>query len=68
VEDIAESFNPNWLLPSIDGEVFNSFQKCFARLQGYTFSKGFTVVTLGSNKKKARAQFDYIYYAAETKN
>jgi hypothetical protein len=35
VEDVAESFNPNWLLPPVDGEVFGSFQECFARLQGY---------------------------------
>ena len=30
VEDVAESFNPNWLLPPVDGEVFGSFQECFA--------------------------------------
>jgi hypothetical protein len=35
VEDVAESFNPNWLLLPKDGEVFESFQECFARLQGY---------------------------------
>jgi hypothetical protein len=57
VEDVVESFNPNWLLPPVDGEVLGSFQECFARLQGYTFSKGFAVVTLSSSKKKARAQF-----------
>ena len=68
VEDVAESFNPNWLLPSMDGEVFDSFQECFARLQGYAFSKGFAVVILSSGKKKARAQFGYIHHAEETKN
>src|SRR5579859_7792687 len=68
VEDVAESFNPNWLLPPADGEVFESFQECFARLQGYAFSQGFAVVTLSSNKKKACTEFGYIYYAKETKN
>ena len=68
VEDVAESFNPNWLLPPMDGEVFDSFQECFARLQGYAFSKGFAVVTLSSNKKKAYIKFNYIYYIKETKN
>jgi hypothetical protein len=68
VEDVAESFNPNWLLPPVDGEVFGSFQECFARLQGYAFSKGFAVVTLSSGKKKARAQFGCIHHAEETKN
>jgi hypothetical protein len=68
VEDVAESFNPDWLLPPMNGEVFGSFQECFTRLQGYAFSKGFAVVTLSSGKKKARAQFGYIHHAEKTKN
>jgi hypothetical protein len=32
VEDVAENFNPDWLLPPVDGEVFGSFQECFTRL------------------------------------
>src|SRR5579859_5791451 len=68
VEDIAGSFNPDWLLPPMDGEVFESFQECFARLQGYAFSQGFAVVTLSSKKTKARAQFGCIHHAKETKN
>ena len=68
VEDVAKSFNPNWLLPPADGEIFESFQECFARLQGYAFSQGFAVVTLSSKKTKARAQFGYIHHAKETKN
>ena len=55
VEEIAESFNPSWLLLLIHGEVFESFQECFAHLQGYAFSQGFAVVTLSLGKKKARA-------------
>ena len=68
VEDVAESFNPNWLLPPMDGEVFNSFQECFARLQDYAFSNGFAVVTLSLGTKKARAQFGCVHRAEETKN
>jgi hypothetical protein len=52
----------------MDGEVFNFFQECFSRLQSYAFSKDFIVVIFSSGKKKARAQFGYIYYAAKTKN
>ena len=65
VEDVAESFNPDWLLPPMNGEVFDSFQECFARLQGYAFSQGFAVVTLSSGKKKARAQFGCIHQELE---
>ena len=32
VENVVESFNPNWLLPPMDGEVFDSFQECLTRL------------------------------------
>ena len=68
MEDVAKSFNPDWLLPPAGGEVFESFQEYFARLQGYAFSQGFAVVTLSSNKKKARAEFGCIHHAKETKN
>src|SRR2546421_11584582 len=68
VEDIAKNFNPNWLLPPADGEIFKSFQECFARLQGYAFSQGFAMITLSSKKTKARAQFNCIHHTKKTKN
>jgi len=33
VEDVAETFNPNWLLPLMDGEVLDSFQECFTMVR-----------------------------------
>src|SRR5437763_16749373 len=68
VEDIARSFDPDWLLPPKGGELYDSFQECFARLQGYAFSQGFAVVTLSSSKKRARALFGCIHHAEETRN
>jgi hypothetical protein len=36
VQDVAESFNPDWLLPPMNGEVFDSFQECFASIIYFT--------------------------------
>ena len=53
IEDIARSFNSDWLLPPKRGELYDFFQKCFARLQGYAFSQEFAVITLSLSKQKA---------------
>ena len=66
IEDSVESFNNAWLLPPKEGEVFNSGKEYLARLQGFTLSRGFVVVTTASNVRRYR--FSYIYYREETKN
>jgi hypothetical protein len=55
VEHLAQSFNPNWLLPPQDGEIFDSANTCFQRLQTWAFARGFTIVTTTSGNKKARS-------------
>ena len=37
VEEVAEGFNPSWLLPPKEGELFQSATECFQRLQAWAF-------------------------------
>ena len=62
----VESFESAWLLPPQHGEVFLTAKDCLRRLQGYSLSRGFAVVTTTS--KKTRAQFACIHHGIETKN
>lgn len=66
VEDAVEAFDNAWLLPPQDGEVFATAKECLVRLQGFALSRGFAVVTRGSDKKRAR--FLCIHHGEETKN
>jgi hypothetical protein len=54
VEEVAEGFNPDWLLPPKEGELIKSLDECFQRLQAWAFIHGFTIVTTTSDIKKAR--------------
>jgi hypothetical protein len=53
VEDAVEAFDNAWLLPPQNEEVFTTAKECLARLQGFALSRGFAVVTRGSDKKRA---------------
>jgi hypothetical protein len=66
VEEAVESFDSSWLLPPQKGEVFQTAKDCLRRLQRYTLSRGFAVMTTTS--KKSRAQFACIHHGTETKN
>ena len=66
VEDTAKSFDDKWLLPPIEGEIFDTGKACLARLQAFAFSQGFAVVTTGS--RKGRTRFSCIYHGGEIKN
>ena len=66
VEDAVEAFDNAWLLPPQDGEVFATAKEYLARPQGFALSRGFAVVTRGSDKKRAR--FLCIHHGEETKN
>jgi len=66
VEDTVKSFDDKWLLPPVEGELFDSGKACLACLQGFALSQGFAVVTTASKAKRFR--FAYIYYGGKTKN
>ena len=66
VEDIAKSFDDKWLLPPVEGELFDSGKACLARLQAFAFSQGFAVVTTASTAERVR--FACIHYSDNTKN
>src|SRR6266496_4114474 len=68
VEEVAEGFNPSWLLPPKEGELFQSATECFQRLQAWAFLQGFAIVTTTSGTKKARAQFACIHHSEQSKN
>ena len=66
VEDTVKSFDDKWLLPPVEGELFDSGKACLACLQGFALSQGFAVVTTASKAKRFR--FACIYYGGKTKN
>jgi hypothetical protein len=66
IEDAVEAFDGKWLLAPVHGELFATANECLARLQGYTLSRGFAVVTITS--KKGRAQFAYVHHSKDLKN
>jgi hypothetical protein len=66
VEDLAESFDPGWLLPPEAGELFNTPDAAFRRLQGFAFSQGFAVVTRST--EATRCRFVCIHHSKKTKN
>jgi hypothetical protein len=66
VEDAVESFNNAWLLPPKEGEVFTSRKEYLARLQSFTLSRGFAVVTIASIASRFR--FAYIHHGEGIKN
>src|SRR5450759_1445975 len=66
VEDAVESFDNVWLLPPVEGELFDSGKACLARLQGFALSRGFAVVTTSSTA--GRYRFGCIHRGDETKN
>jgi hypothetical protein len=68
VEEVTEGFNPSWLLPPKEGELFQSANKYFQRLQAWAFLQGFAIITTTSGTKKARAQFACVHYSEQTKN
>jgi hypothetical protein len=39
MEDTVQAFDNSWLLPPVEGEVFESGKACLARLQGYALHK-----------------------------
>ena len=38
VEDIIKNFNDEWLLPPVEGEIFDTTKDYLARLQAFVFS------------------------------
>src|SRR5436853_4890105 len=66
VEDTVKSFDDKWLLPPVEGELFDSGKACLARLQAFAFSQGFAVVTTASNADRVR--FACIHHGDNTKN
>ena len=66
VEDAVESFDNIWLLPPVEGELFDSGKACLARLQGFILSRAFIVIT--TNLRAVRFRFSYIHYSEEIKN
>src|SRR2546421_6336438 len=66
VEDAIEAVDSAWLLPPQQGEIFETAKECMRRLQAYALSKGFAVVIITSNPKRAR--FACIYHGSEARN
>src|SRR5436853_7194716 len=66
VEDTVKSFDDKWLLPPVEGELFDSGKACLACFQGFALSQGFAVVTTASKAKRSR--FAYVYLAGTKKN
>ena len=66
IKDTVKSFDDEWLLPSAEGELFDSKKACLTRLQAFAFSQGFAVVT--TVLKTERFCFACIYHSDDTKN
>src|SRR2546423_15111580 len=66
VEDLAESFDTAWPLPLQGGELFDTADTAFRRLQGFAFSRGLAVVTRSSEANRFR--FGYIHHSQKTKD
>ena len=65
VVDTVQAFNDSWLLPSAEGEVFESGKARLARLQGFALSRGFAIVTTASGA--GRFRFGYIHNGNKSK-
>jgi hypothetical protein len=57
-----------WLQPPVKGEVFESFEHYFRRVQLFAVSQGFAVVIRGTGGKVPSKRFLCIYHATETRN
>jgi hypothetical protein len=66
VKDAVQSFDNMWLLPPVEGELFNSGKACLARLQGFALFRGFAVVTISSTAERYR--FGCVHHGDESKN
>ena len=66
VEDTVQAFDDSWLLPPVEGEIFESGKACLARLQGFALSRGFAAVTISS--KAGRFRFGCIHHGDESRN
>jgi hypothetical protein len=69
VRCIIDRTPPNNLLDLVAGEVFENPSNCFERLQDYTFSKGFLVVTRGTaTSGNQTTRFICAHHGKETRN
>ena len=65
--DAVSSLPRKWLLPPIDGEVFDTVKAAEDQLQGYTLAAGFQVV-IGQGSTRERRNFWCIHHGDKTRN
>jgi hypothetical protein len=57
VEARVRAFPPSFLEEPIDGEVFDNFELCRERLQGFAFSQGFAIIQTSGSMRQAHPRF-----------
>jgi len=68
VELYGNSITPSWRTEPLVGDVFDSPDHAFARLQAFAFLNGFAVVIWRSATKDARVRYRCIHHNATSKN
>jgi hypothetical protein len=69
LESWVNSHDPEWLLGPSKGEVFDSFERCFQRIQLFAVSQGFAVVIRGQGSKEMPSRrYQCIHHDEETQD
>jgi hypothetical protein len=70
IQTYAKSLPIAWHETPFVGELFESSDHCYSRLQAYAFLQGFVVVKFkgGAKKGDPRARYKCIHHGEETKN
>jgi hypothetical protein len=64
----GNAITPSWRLKPFVGDVFETPDHVFARLQAFAFLNGFAVVKWRTAVKDERARFRCIHYSPDSKN
>jgi hypothetical protein len=70
VEAKVRGFPPSYLVPPINGKVFDNVELCQEHLQGFAFVQGFAIVRLSGSMKQAHPRFTFhcIHHGKGTAN
>jgi hypothetical protein len=69
LESWVNNHDPEWLLAPSKGEVFDSFKRCFQRIQLFAVSQGFAVVIRGQGSEETPSRrYQCIHHDEETQD
>jgi hypothetical protein len=70
IEKVVRAFPVGYLKDPRNGEVFESAEACFFRLQGYALAQGFAVVKVSGSLslKRPRIQYKYVHHSQDIRN